>query len=41
MFNDTVQYANVKSFSEDAGGIPKVTIVDAVIAYDFPCSGET
>ena len=41
MLNDTGQYSNVKVFSEDAGGIPKVPIVDAVIAYYFPHSMET
>ena len=39
LFNHTGQYANLKSFSEYAGVMPKVTIVDAVIAYDCPRSG--
>ena len=41
VFNHTGQYENVKVFSEDAGGIPKVPIVDAVISYYCPHSGGT
>ena len=41
VFNYTGQYENVKVFSEDAGGIPKVPIVDAVISYYCPHSGGT
>ena len=39
VFNHTGQYANIKSFSEDTGGMIKVPIVDYVIAYDCPHSG--
>ena len=36
IFNHSDQYANVRSFTDEVKGIPKVPIVDAVIAYDFP-----
>ena len=40
-FSHSVQYANVRAFTDEVKGIPKVPIVDAVIAYDFPQSGQT
>ena len=41
LFNHIGKYANVKAFSEDTGEMPKVQIVDAVIAYYCPHSEET
>ena len=41
VFNRTGLHANVNAFSSEAGGISKVPIVDAVIAYDCPYSGRT
>ena len=36
IFSHSGQYANVRAFTDEVKGIPKVPIVDAVIAYDFP-----
>ena len=36
IFIHSGQYANVQSFTDEVKGIPKVPIVDAVIAYDWP-----
>ena len=41
IFSHSGQYANVRSFTDEVKGIPKVPIVDAVIAYDCPQSGHT
>ena len=41
IFSHSGQYANVRVFTDKVKGIPKVPIVDAVIAYDFPKSGHT
>ena len=41
VYNRTGLHAHVNAFSEEAGGISKVPIVDAVIAYDCKYSGET
>ena len=41
IFSHSGQYANVISFTDEVKGIPKVPIVDAVIAYDCPQSGHT
>ena len=40
-FSHSGQYANVRAFTDEVKGIPKVPIVDAVIAYDCPQSGHT
>ena len=36
----TVKYADVNGFSSDVGTMSRVPIVDAMLAYDFPISGE-
>ena len=36
IFSHSGQYANVQAFTDEVKGIPKVPILDAVIAYDFP-----
>ena len=41
IFNHSDQYTNVRAFTDEVKGIPKVPIVDAVIAYDLPQSGQT
>ncbi len=41
IIQDTGQYANVNSFSEDIGMMPRVPIVDAVISYDCLHSNQT
>ena len=41
VFSHSGQYANVRAFTDEVKGIPKVPIVDAVIAYDCPKSGQT
>jgi hypothetical protein len=41
VFNYTGEYADVNAFSEEAGGMSQVPIVDAVVAYDCPYTGET
>ena len=41
LFSHSGQYANVQAFAEEVKSLPEVTIVDAVISYDFPHSGET
>ena len=41
VFSHSGQYANVKAFAKEVKGLPKVTIMDAVIAYDCKTSGET
>ena len=40
-FSHGVQYANMQAFSKEVKGLPKVPIVDSVIAYDFQTSRET
>ena len=40
-FSHSSQYANVRAFTDEFKGIPKVPLVDAVIAYDCPQSGQT
>ena len=40
-FSHSGQYANVKAFAKEVKGLPKVTIMDAVIDYDCKTSGET
>ena len=37
---DTGKFAYVNAFAEDVGMIPRVPIVDSVVAYDCPYSGE-
>ena len=39
IFSHNGQYANVQEFTDEVKSIPKVPIVDAVIAYDCPQSG--
>ena len=39
-FNHNDQYANVRAFTDEVKGIPKVPIVNAVIAYDYPQSRQ-
>ena len=41
IFSQSDQYANVRAFTDEVKGIPKVPIVDTVIAYDCPQSGQT
>ena len=41
IFNQSDQYANVRAFTDEVKGIPKVPIVNAIIAYDCPQSGHT
>ena len=41
VFSHSGQFANVQAFSEEVKALPEVPIVDAVIAYDCPSSGET
>ena len=41
VFSYSGQYADVQAFAKWVKGLPEVPIVDAVIAYDFPSSGET
>ena len=41
IFSQSGQYANVQKFTDEVKGIPKVPIVDAVIAYDCPKYGQT
>ena len=41
IFSHSGQYAHVRAFTDEVKGIPKVPIVNAVIAYDFPQSGQT
>ena len=41
IFSHSGQYANVRAFTDEVKVIPKVPIVDAVIAYDCPQSGQT
>ena len=41
IFSHSGQYANVQAFTGEVKGIPKVPIVDVVIAYDCPQSGQT
>ena len=36
----TGKFADVNAFAADAGMMPRVPIVDTVIAYDGPHSGE-
>ena len=40
IFSHSGQYANVGAFTDEVKGITKVPIVDAVIAYDCPQSGQ-
>ena len=40
-FSHIGQYANVRAFTDEFKGIPKAPIVDAVIAYECPQSGQT
>ena len=37
---NTCQFADVNAFAEDVGMMPSVLIVDSVLAYDCPYSGE-
>ena len=41
IFSHSGQYENVRAFTDEVKGITKVPIVDAVIAYDCPKSGQT
>ena len=41
VFSHSGQYANVRAFTEEVQVLPKVLIVDKVIAYYFLYSGET
>ena len=41
LFSHSGQYSNVQAFAKEVMGLPKVSIVDAVIAYDCQTSGET
>jgi hypothetical protein len=41
VFSHNVQYANVQVLAKEVKGLPAVPIVDAIIAYDCPSSGET
>ena len=41
VFSHSGQYANVRAFTDEVKSIPKVPMVDAVIAYDCPQSGQT
>ena len=37
---DTGKLSDVNAFAEDVGMMPRVPIVDSVVAYDCPYSGE-
>ena len=41
VFIHSGQYANVRAFTDEFKGIPKVPIVDVVITYDCPQYGQT
>ena len=41
IFIHSGQYENVRAFTDEVKGITEVSIVDAVIAYDCPQSGQT
>ena len=41
LLSNSVQSVDVKAFPEVVDGLYKVPIVDAVIVYDFPCTGDT
>ena len=41
IFNHSDQNANVRAFTDEVEGIHKVPIMDAVIAYECPKSGQT
>ena len=41
LFSQSGQYADVQAFAKEVKGLPEVSIVDAVIAYDCIYSGET
>ena len=41
LFSHSGQYSNIRAFTEEFQALPEVPIVDVVIAYDFPYSGET
>ena len=41
LFSQSDQNANVRAFAEEVQALPEVSIVDAVISYDCPHSGET
>ena len=41
IFNHNDQYANVRAFTDEVKGIPKVPILDSVIAYDCLQYGQT
>ena len=41
VFSHSGQYANVQVFAKEVEGLSLVPIVDAVIAYNCPSSGET
>ena len=41
VFSHSGQSVDVKAFTEGVGGLSKVPIVDGVISYDCPHSGET
>ena len=40
VFSHSGQYANVQAFVKEVKGLPKVPIVDAVIAYDSKLQGR-
>ena len=40
IFSHSGQYANIRAFTDEVKSIPKVPIVDTVIAYDCPKSGQ-
>ena len=37
---NTYKFSDVNTFAEDVGMMPRVPIVDSVVAYDCPYSGE-
>ena len=37
---NTGKFSDVNSFAEDVGMMPRVPIVESVVAYDCPYSGE-
>ena len=41
VYSHSGQYANVQAFAKEVKGLPKVPIVDNLIAYDCQNSGET
>ena len=41
VFSQSGHSVDIKAFTEEVGGLSKVPIVDAVIVYDFPCTGDT